>query len=274
MASACFSSRTASLTTTGSSRGPAVLACNSRKLLSFSDSAQLFCRLPVQALRFASSAPTPSSCWALPRAEYDLEATNTVFADSDNESPALPPPPEGPKLYVGNLSFNCTSQDLAEHFQDAGTVEMVEVILDRDTQRSRGFAFVTMRTLEEANEAISRFDGGEFMGRRLRVSFPDRSRNEGPRPVSSGNKLFVGNLPWGMDDITLESLFTEHGKVLEARVVYDRDSGRSRGFGFVTLSSAEEVSEAISKMDGAQVEGRPLRVNLASDRPPPRPSFL
>ncbi|KAI5057146.1 hypothetical protein GOP47_0027161 [Adiantum capillus-veneris] len=280
MASACFSSTTASLTTTRSSRGPALLvaSCKTRKFFSFSDSTLLFCRLP----RFASTSSSyPSSpCWVLPRAEYEidsLEATNTTLgslsADTDDESP--PPPPEGPKLYVGNLSFNCTSQDLAEHFQNAGTVEMVEVILDRETQRSRGFAFVTMRTLEEANEAVSRFNGGEFMGRRLRVSFPDRSRNEGPRPpVSSVNKLFVGNLPWGMDDITLESLFTEHGKVLEARVVYDRDSGRSRGFGFVTLSSAEEVSEAISKMDGAQVEGRPIRVNLASDRPPPRPSFL
>lgn len=153
-------------------------------------------------------------------------------------------------------------------------MEMVEVILDRETNRSRGFAFVTMRTLEEANEAVARFDGEEFMGRRMRVSFPDRSRNDGPRPPANVNKLFVGNLPWGMDDITLESLFTEHGKVLEARVVYDRDSGRSRGFGFVTLSSPEEVNEAISKMDGAQVEGRPLRVNLASDRPPPRQSFF
>lgn len=151
---------------------------------------------------------------------------------------------------------------------------MVEVILDRETNRSRGFAFVTMRTMEEANEAVSRFDRSEFMGRRMRVSFPDRSRNDGPRPVSSVNKLFVGNLPWGMDDITLENLFTEHGKVVDSRIVYDRESGRSRGFGFVTLSSADEVNEAISKMDGSLVDGRPIRVNLASERPPPRQSFL
>ena len=115
--------------------------------------------------------------------------------------------------------------------------------------------------MEEATTAVSMYDGVEFMGRRLRVSFPDRSRNElGPIPnssafpnssLSNANKLFVGNLPWGMDDITLENIFSEHGKVLEARIVYDRESGRSRGFGFVTLSSSDEVNEAITKMDGA-----------------------
>ena len=120
---------------------------------------------------------------------------------------------------------------------------------------------MSMGSMEEANTAITKYDGVEFMGRRLRVSFPDRSRSDpGPDSTSSSfpntssnnaNKLFVGNLPWGMDDSTLESIFSEHGKVLEARIVYDRESGRSRGFGFVTLSSSDEVIEAIAKMDGA-----------------------
>ncbi|KAH7426333.1 hypothetical protein KP509_11G096500 [Ceratopteris richardii] len=273
MASACFSSRATSVSTTR----PALLSVSkSRKSLSFSECSLLSSRLPSKGLccvRSPTCTPLPRS-WNVSRAQYELESLEATDSLEDN-SPPQTLPSEGSKLYVGNLSFNCTSQDLAEYFQSAGTVEMVEVILDRETQRSRGFAFVTMRTMEEANEAISRFDGGDFMGRRLRVGFPDRSRNDGPRqPLSNVNKLFVGNLPWGMDDITLENLFAEHGKVLDARVIYDRETGRSRGFGFVTLSSSDEVSEAISKMDGAQVEGRPLRVNLASDRPPPRPTFM
>lgn len=60
----------------------------------------------------------------------------------------------------------------------------------------------------------------------------------------------MGNLSWGVDDVALESLFSEQGKVMEAKVVYDRDSGRSRGFGFVTYSSPEEVNSAISSLDG------------------------
>lgn len=66
----------------------------------------------------------------------------------------------------------------------------------------------------------------------------------------SANKLYVGNLSWGVDNSTLENLFSEQGKVLDAKVIYDRDSGRSRGFGFVTYGSADEVNNAISNLDG------------------------
>ena len=60
----------------------------------------------------------------------------------------------------------------------------------------------------------------------------------------------VGNLAWGVDDLALENLFSEQGKVMEATVVYDRESGRSRGFGFVTYSSVEEVNSAIEYLNG------------------------
>ena len=60
----------------------------------------------------------------------------------------------------------------------------------------------------------------------------------------------MGNLAWGVDDLALENLFSEQGKVMEARVVYDRESGRSRRFGFVTYSSAEEVNSAVEYLNG------------------------
>jgi nucleolin len=66
----------------------------------------------------------------------------------------------------------------------------------------------------------------------------------------SENRVHVGNLAWGVDNLALESLFSEQGKVLEAKVIYDRESGRSRGFGFVTYGSAEEVNSAIRSLDG------------------------
>lgn len=75
-------------------------------------------------------------------------------------------------------------------------------------------------------------------------------RGRGGGNWDSGNRVYVGNLSWGVDDLALESLFSEHGRVIEARVVYDRDSGRSRGFGFVTYSSSEEVNSAIESLDG------------------------
>jgi len=74
------------------------------------------------------------------------------------------------KLYVGNLSFRTTSEDLREAFSSAGTVESATVIEDRDTGRSRGFGFVEMATPEEAATAIEQFNGKEFGGRNLTVN--------------------------------------------------------------------------------------------------------
>jgi len=74
------------------------------------------------------------------------------------------------KLYVGNLSFRTTSEDLREAFSSAGTVESATVIEDRDTGRSRGFGFVEMATAEEAATAIEQFNGKDLGGRNLTVN--------------------------------------------------------------------------------------------------------
>jgi cold-inducible RNA-binding protein len=74
------------------------------------------------------------------------------------------------KLYVGNLSFNTSNQDLQDLFAGAGTVESTNIIEDRETGRSRGFAFVEMSSSEEAQNAISQFNGKEIDGRSLNVN--------------------------------------------------------------------------------------------------------
>src|SRR5882724_4790720 len=76
----------------------------------------------------------------------------------------------GTKLYVGNLSFRTTSEELREAFSAVGTVESASVIEDRETGRSRGFAFVEMSTPEEAAAAIEQFNGKDFGGRNLTVN--------------------------------------------------------------------------------------------------------
>jgi RNA recognition motif-containing protein len=74
------------------------------------------------------------------------------------------------KLYVGNLSFDTSTQDLEQLFGEIGTVESTNIIEDRDTGRSRGFGFVEMSSKEEAETAISEFDGKEFDGRELKIN--------------------------------------------------------------------------------------------------------
>ncbi len=80
-------------------------------------------------------------------------------------------------------------------------------------------------------------------------------------------KLFVGGLSWGTDDDGLRQAFEVHGTVTEAKVINDRDTGRSRGFGFVTFDNAEDADTAIEQMNGSELDGRSLNVNVANDRP-------
>jgi RNA recognition motif-containing protein len=78
-----------------------------------------------------------------------------------------------------------------------------------------------------------------------------------------GNKLYVGNLSYAMRDDTLQQQFAEFGTVVSAKVMMDRDSGRSKGFGFVEMSTGEQAEAAIRGMNGRAVDGRNLVVNEA-----------
>jgi len=84
----------------------------------------------------------------------------------------------GRKLYVGNLAFSVTNEDLAELFAQAGVCDSAAVITDRDTGQSRGFGFVEMSSNGEAQEAIQKFDGHELKGRALKVN-EARDRDSG-----------------------------------------------------------------------------------------------
>jgi RNA recognition motif-containing protein len=77
------------------------------------------------------------------------------------------------------------------------------------------------------------------------------------------NKLFVGNLSYNTTENDLQDAFAAHGVVVEANLMVDRVSGRPRGFGFVTMSTPEEAQKAIEAMNGAQIDGRALTVNIA-----------
>src|SRR5690349_21742675 len=83
--------------------------------------------------------------------------------------------------------------------------------------------------------------------------------------ISMRAKLFVGNLSWNINDEQLEELFRPYGDVESARVITDRDSGRSRGFGFVELD-VPDVAEVISALNGRELDGRPIRVSEAEDK--------
>ncbi len=80
------------------------------------------------------------------------------------------------------------------------------------------------------------------------------------------NKLFVGGLAWATTDDGLRNAFEQYGEVTDAKVILDRDTGRSRGFGFVTFADSQDATSAMDAMNGSELDGRTLNVNEAQER--------
>ena len=173
-----------------------------------------------------------------------------------------------------------TNEDrLREEFSPFGPVLDVFLPTERGTNRPRGFGFVTMKDRASAETAISKMDQVELDGRTIRVN---ESRPKGaPRgPGGSGGfnasgkpevKLYVGNLSFDTQSESVRQLFEQYGQVKDCFMPTDRDSGKVRGFCFVTMPS-NVAEEACQKLKGYELDGRPLRVNEAQpkggDRPP------
>ncbi|KAM0842034.1 hypothetical protein ACQ4PT_058616 [Festuca glaucescens] len=185
------------------------------------------------------------------------------------------------RIYVGNLPYTFTASELTAAFSEAGSVDDVQIIYDKITNRSRGFAFVTMATAEEATKAVQMFNGALLGGRTVRVNFPEVPRG-GERTVAAAAvartslrvvddgtyKVYAGNLGWGVRADALKTAFEGQPGLVGSRVIFERDTGRSRGFGFLSFQTLEDANAAIQAMDGVELDGRPLRLSLASQNPP------
>lgn len=229
----------------------------------------------VKALRMAAPIKQSSMLTLVRALEQEGEAAPAEEAPPavEEAAPAAAAPVET-QVYIGNISWDTMEEDLVDTFSEFGEVVKCNVVMDQDG-RSRGFAFVTYTNGDSAEAAITALNETMVDGRTIRV---DRVLPQGERPVraerpagggggrpnlSSPYRLYVGNLPWRFDDYDLEDAFAEFGEVADAKVVFDRESGRSRGFGFVTLNTDAEVDAAVDALDGADVDGRMIRVNRA-----------
>ncbi|KAK8585775.1 hypothetical protein V6N13_050747 [Hibiscus sabdariffa] len=215
-----------------------------------------FTREPVQKLRTLEVSA----------AVVEQDTATTVPEEAETETEGGGESAVNTKLYFGNLPYNVDSAQLAGIIQDYGSPEVVEVLYDRQTGKSRGFAFVTMSTVEDCNTVIQNLDGSEYLGRTLRVNFSDKPKPKEPLYPETEFKLFVGNLSWSVTSESLTQAFQEYGSVVGARVLYDGETGKSRGYGFVSYSTKPEMEAAIQSLNGVELEGRALRVSLAEGR--------
>lgn len=200
-------------------------------------------------------------------AAVELEETATEKISSEEEEVSSTGGSSvNTKLYFGNLPYNCDSAQLAGIIQNYASPELIEVLYNRDTGRSRGFAFVTMSSIQDCNEVIKNLDGSQYGGRTLRVNFSDKPKPKEPLYPETEYKLFVGNLAWSVTSETLTQAFQEYGNLVGVRVLYDGETGRSRGYGFVSYSTKSEMDTALEAMNDVELEGRAIRVSLAEGK--------
>ncbi|KAG5179693.1 chloroplast 29 kDa ribonucleoprotein [Tribonema minus] len=184
---------------------------------------------------------------------------------------------EGCKLYVGNLGYDTNNDTLSQAFSQFGAVQEASVATDRETGSSRGFGFVTYGTPQEAQAAMDNLNNTQLDGRTIRVNLSQpRERaaggggfgggSGGGGGASEGNKLFIGNLGWNTTTDDLHAAFGQYGQVQDAIVMTDRETGSSRGFGFVTYATADSAQAAIRALDGTDFGGRNIRVNISEPR--------
>ncbi|KAL3790123.1 hypothetical protein ACHAW5_007730 [Stephanodiscus triporus] len=174
-------------------------------------------------------------------------------------------------IHVGNISFDTRESDLRDVFSAYGSVSKVNMPIDRETGRPRGFAFVNMSSAEEHAAAIEALNESEVGGRTIYVSesvpkekyAANKNKFDGPRKRTTprgprGTKIYVGNLNFDTTMEDIQAAFSEYGEVKDCFVPSDYD-GNPRGFAFVTLDD-DNALKAIEGLDGTELGGRTLNV--------------
>lgn len=177
-------------------------------------------------------------------------------------SDSAPTEPESSrKLFLGGLDYSTTEDGLRSHFDKYGKLVDVVVMRFPDTKRSRGFGFITFSTSAEADAAFEdrphTIDSATIETKRA-TPREEMNKAGGTGNTETHRKLFIGGLNYSTTDETLKEYFSKFGELVDCVVMKFRDTKRSRGFGFVTYATVEQVDECQSNrphtIDGTKVE--------------------
>ncbi len=164
------------------------------------------------------------------------------------------------KLFVANVSWNLTEQDVIDIFTNVGTVSSVKMPLNPRSGRSKGYAFIEMASPEDAQNAIDQLHGAMVDNRELAVMEQDESRTEGG--AQANPKLFIRNVGGTVTEDELYHVFKEAGEVISVKVPIDQMSGLARGFAFVEMGSTEQAQVAVDTINGKAIHDQALEVKF------------
>lgn len=176
-------------------------------------------------------------------------------------------------VFVQQLAARLRTRELKEFFEKVGEVNEAQIVKDRISQRSKGVGYVEFKSEDSVAQALQ-LTGQKLLGIPVIVQVTEAEKNRQARnPDSSGShpnsipfhRLYVGNIHFNVTEQDLQAVFEPFGELEFVQLQKD-DSGRSRGYGFVQFRDATQAREALEKMNGFDLAGRPIRVGLGNDK--------
>lgn len=169
-------------------------------------------------------------------------------------------------LYVGNLSPRVTEYMLTEIFAVAGPVQHVKIIPDRNYQHGGlNYGFVEYMDMRAAETALQTLNGRKIFDTEIRVNWAYQGQ-QNKEDTSNHYHVFVGDLSPEVNDEVLSKAFSAFGTLSDARVMWDMNSGKSRGYGFLAFRDKTDAEQAIATMNGEWLGSRAIRVNWANQK--------
>ncbi|GJJ09427.1 hypothetical protein Clacol_003649 [Clathrus columnatus] len=169
-------------------------------------------------------------------------------------------------LYVGNLSPRVTEYMLTEIFAVAGPVQHVKIIPDRNYQHGGlNYGFVEYTDMRAAETALQTLNGRKIFDTEIRVNWAYQGQ-QNKEDTSNHYHVFVGDLSPEVNDEILGKAFSAFGSMSDARVMWDMNSGKSRGYGFLAFRDKTDAEQAIATMNGEWLGSRAIRVNWANQK--------
>ena len=169
-------------------------------------------------------------------------------------------------LYVGNLSPRVTEYMLTEIFAVAGPVQHVKIIPDRNYQHGGlNYGFVEYMDMRAAETALQTLNGRKIFDTEIRVNWAYQGQ-QNKEDTSNHFHVFVGDLSPEVNDDVLAKAFSAFGTLSDARVMWDMNSGKSRGYGFLAFRDKTDAEQAIATMNGEWLGSRAIRVNWANQK--------
>ena len=166
-------------------------------------------------------------------------------------------------LYVGNLDKAITEDVLKQYFQVAGQIADVKIMIDKKNNHVN-YAFVEYLTHHDANVALQTLNGIQLENKKVKINWAFQSQQSSSD--ENNFNLFIGDLSVDVDDETLRAVFKEFNSFIQGHVMWDMQTGRSRGYGFASFSEQDDAQKAMDALQGKEINGRSIRINWATKR--------